>query len=227
MIAAARLAMVLVSSLGLVGCLQADADPTTTGLPACTDGDDDNGSASSPFTTNADDESDGDGEAEDESEDGGSDCDLDAIEASVIAFCEAQAAGKYEPGPGESGAPCSSGDACDGICFDDIPYDGAGFCGDFCSSDASCPIGYECTSNAGDSNACQEAFCDVSFDAAECIAQYLDQADVACTVGCADQFADAIECLVPAAPLCAIEDAEDCGTSVGLLDACCDTACHV
>lgn len=86
--------------------------------------------------------------------------------------------------------------------------------------------GYTCETTAGDSNACQETFCGPSFDAAECIANFLDQAETACVVGCTAEFAAALECIVPAAPLCDYDEA-DCGTPIGLLDACCDTACFL
>jgi hypothetical protein len=87
-----------------------------------------------------DDDDDGDGGNDEGTDDEGGDdndsmdtasgCDADALEAAVIAFCEVQATGEHTPAAGETGSPCSSGETCNGVCVDDYPYDGSGYCGD-------------------------------------------------------------------------------------------------
>ena len=187
--------------------------------------DEDNDGASSNVTiaTVGDDDDEGDdGEGDDDSIEPGSECDLDALEAAVIAFCEVQAAGKHTPGSGETGAPCSSGDSCNGICVDDYPYDGSGYCGDTCQTNAGCPFGYECSALSGGTLACTEAFCLVPLSAAECVSDYIEKAEGACDFDCGAELSDWLACVTEAAPICNESDATDCGIEQGLLDACCE-----
>lgn len=142
------------------------------------------------------------------------------LEREIIEFCEQVGNAATDPAPGQSGSDCSSGDQCNGVCLDDWPYDGSGYCADRCSTDADCPFGFECDLN-GDDRVCVDRECFVGPSAASCISEYLERADDACDYECGDRFETWFRCLAESGPVCFEFDAP-CDAERGLLDHCCE-----
>jgi hypothetical protein len=134
-----------------------------------------------------------------------------------------QASAEHTPQPGQTGSECSNGDQCSGsgICLDDYPYDGFGYCADACSTDDDCPFGFVCEPTSVDKR-CTNADCGVSTSADACVSEYLGRAVDACQAGCEGEFATWFACLAGAAPVCFEGDASACSTAKGLLDHCCE-----